>query len=122
MTTYEEHTGWTAAGTNPVPRRTFVISDAHGYPEIIENALEHGDFRPGIDGFVYAGDFVDRGPDARGCLDLIERYATEVLVGNHELAVLAGFPLFEQTPESRGSARCCSTGCLRAIRRPRGRR
>lgn len=83
------------------PTRTFVISDAHGYPELIENALEHGEFSPGIDDFVYAGDFVDRGPDAERCLDLIERYATHVLVGNHELAVLLGFRLFEQTLKSR---------------------
>ena len=83
------------------PRRVFVISDAHGYPELIANALEHGGFRPGADAFVYAGDLVDRGPDPEGCLELVETYATEVLVGNHELAVLEGFDLFEQTSESR---------------------
>ncbi len=82
-------------------RRTFVISDVHGYPELIENALDHGGFRAGVDEFIYAGDFVDRGPDADGCLRLLERYATRILVGNHELAVLLGFPLFEQTPESK---------------------
>ncbi|MHB8870622.1 MAG: metallophosphoesterase [Thermoleophilia bacterium] len=87
--------------TESAPARTFVISDAHGCPELITGALEHGGFRLGIDAFVYAGDFVDRGPDALGCLAVIERYATEVLVGNHELAVLLGFPLFEQTRESR---------------------
>lgn len=81
--------------------RTFVISDAHGYPELITRALEHGGFREGTDDFVYAGDFVDRGPDAAGCLEVIEQYATEVLVGNHELAVLLGFVLCEQTPGSR---------------------
>jgi Calcineurin-like phosphoesterase len=91
----------TRPDTEGAPKRTFVISDAHGYPQIIENALEHGGFTPGVDAFIYVGDFVDRGPDAQGCLDLIERYATEVLVGNHELAVIVGFPLFEQTPESR---------------------
>lgn len=88
-------------GPDYAPTRTFVISDAHGYPDLIENALEHGEFSPGIDDLVYAGDFVDRGPDAEGCLELIERYATHVLVGNHELAVLLGFQLFEQTRESR---------------------
>src|SRR5665811_2104756 len=66
------------------PARTFVISDAHGYPELITAALEHGGFRPGTDAFVYAGDFVDRGPDVQGCLEVIETQATEVLVGNHE--------------------------------------
>ena len=80
--------------------RTFVVSDAHGYPELISNALEHGGFRPGEDDFVYAGDFLDRGPDPEGCLELVERLATEVLFGNHEAAVLLGFPVFPQDPDS----------------------
>ena len=82
--------------------RTIVVSDAHGYPAVIANALEHARFRPGVDRFVYAGDFVDRGPDELGCLELVERYATQVLVGNHELAVLVDYPLAEQTAASRG--------------------
>lgn len=81
--------------------RTFVISDAHGYPEIIQGALDHGHFRPGVDAFVYAGDLLDRGPDSAGCLELVERYAIEVLVGNHELAVLLGFPISGSDRQSR---------------------
>jgi hypothetical protein len=80
--------------------RTFVVSDAHGYPELIANALEHGAFRPGEDGFVYAGDLLDRGPDPEGCLELVGRFATEVLFGNHEAAVLLGFPVFPQDLDS----------------------
>jgi hypothetical protein len=79
-----------------------VIADAHGYPETIQGALEHGGFRPGEDAFVYAGDFLDRGPDPEGCLELVERHATEVLVGNHELAVLLGLPISGFERESRG--------------------
>jgi hypothetical protein len=81
--------------------RTFVISDAHGYPELIKSALEHGRFACGKDRLVYAGDFVDRGPDPQGCFDLIERYATEVLLGNHDLAALLDFVVWPQSPESR---------------------
>jgi len=80
--------------------RTFVIADAHGYPELIENALRHGEFHPGEDNFVFAGDLLDRGPDAESCLGLVERYATEVLFGNHEAAVLLGFPILPQNPAS----------------------
>lgn len=97
---HAEERGATPPSSAPI-RRTLVISDAHGHPELIENVLAHAGFRPGMDDLIYAGDFLDRGPDEQGCLDLIERYATEVLVGNHELAVLVGFRLFEQTPESR---------------------
>lgn len=76
--------------------RTLLISDAHGYPELIANALEHAGFRPGEDAFVYGGDFLDRGADPGRCLELVERYATEVLVGNHELAALLRFPVWPQ--------------------------
>jgi hypothetical protein len=74
--------------------RTIVIGDSHGYPWVISNALEHFGFEKGVDRFVYTGDFIDRGPDARGCFELIEQNADVVLVGNHELFVLMG-ELFE---------------------------
>ena len=82
--------------------RTFVISDAHGYPGLIRGALDHGGFDPDVDAFVYAGDLLDRGPDPAGCVGLIERYATEVLLGNHELAVLLTFPIWPQDWASVG--------------------
>lgn len=82
--------------------RTFVISDAHGCPEIILNSLEHGSFDPGQDSFVYAGDLLDRGEDAQGCIALVERYASEVVLGNHDVAALLGFYVFPQNPESPG--------------------
>jgi hypothetical protein len=82
-------------------RRTFVLSDAHGHPELIEQALDHGGFRPGQDHFVYAGDLLDRGPDSAGCIELVQRYATEVLVGNHEMAVMLDFDMWGTDWDSR---------------------
>lgn len=82
--------------------RTFVIVDAHGYPELIQSALRHGGFEPGRDDFVYAGDLLDRGPDAAGCIALVESYATEVLLGNHDVAVLLDLYVYPQNPESPG--------------------
>jgi hypothetical protein len=81
--------------------RTFVVSDAHGSPEIILDALGHGGFAMGRDAFVYAGDLLDRGPRAKECVALAERYATEVLFGNHDAAALFGLPVWPQNPESR---------------------
>ncbi len=85
--------------------RTFVMSDAHGYPELIQNALDHGGFQPGTDGFVYAGDLLDRGPDPDGCIELVDRYATEVLLGNHEVGVLLDFTVYPRTEESQACRR-----------------
>ena len=93
--------GWSRAG--PVersPMRTFVIADAHGYPELIQNALDHGGFQPGQDAFVFAGDLLDRGPDVEGCIALVETHATEVLLGNHDVPVLLDLELYPQDPES----------------------
>jgi hypothetical protein len=83
------------------PERTFVVSDSHGHPEVIAAALEHGCFLPGVDALVFAGDLVDRGPDPEGCLALLDSCGAEILVGNHDAAVILGFPLFEQSSESR---------------------
>ena len=82
--------------------RTFVIADAHGHPELIQNALRHGGFEPGRDAFVYAGDLLDRGPDGEGCIALVEKYATEVLLGNHDVAALLGLDIFPQNSDSPG--------------------
>ncbi len=81
--------------------RTLVIADAHGYPEVIRAALHHAGFEPGEDRLVFAGDFLDRGPDPQGCLDLVDRYADEVLLGNHDLAVLLDTFIWPQEPQSR---------------------
>ena len=74
-------------------RRTIVISDAHGYPAFIENALAHACFDPVIDRLVFAGDFIDRGPDSERCLELIEEHADIILFGNHEVELMIGAPI-----------------------------
>jgi hypothetical protein len=81
-------------------RRTFVLSDVHGYPRLIRNALTHGHFDTALDRLVYAGDALDRGPDPKGCIDLLTGLQADVLFGNHEVAVLLGFRVFEQDPRS----------------------
>ena len=81
--------------------RTIVISDAHGYPQLVRNALEHAQYEAGVDRLVFAGDFADRGPDGRACLELIEASGAEVLWGNHDVAVLLGRPIDPQHPASR---------------------
>jgi hypothetical protein len=80
--------------------RTIVISDIHGYPELIEHALEHSGFRPGEDRFVFAGDFMDGGPGVERALQLIEELADVILLGNHEMAAMFGMEIMPQDPHA----------------------
>ncbi len=82
--------------------RTFVVADAHGHPELIRGALRRGGFESGEDDFVYAGDLLDRGPDGPGCITLVESDATEVLLGNHDVAAMLGLVVYPQNRESPG--------------------
>lgn len=71
----------------------YAIGDIHGnswvlrqaYEQIRRDALEQGIARPAV---VLLGDYVDRGPDSRGVLDLILRARAEFdqveLRGNHD--------------------------------------
>ncbi|HET6493936.1 MAG TPA: metallophosphoesterase [Thermoleophilia bacterium] len=91
--------------------RTIIISDAHGYPELIRNALTHSGFCSGEDVLVYAGDFVHRGPAAAECVSLVEgsgRLSASpldprpgdvvILWGNHDVAVLLGTFTYPNSP------------------------
>lgn len=84
--------------------RTIVISDIHGYPELIEHALEHAQFRHGEDRFIFAGDFMDGGPGAERALEIIEELADVVLLGNHEMAAMFGMEIHPQNEDSFGFA------------------
>ena len=67
------------------------IGDIHGQPAALEDLLAqvlpemHGD-----DTLVFLGDYIDRGPDSRACVDRIIRLRAEspfkviTLLGNHE--------------------------------------
>jgi hypothetical protein len=89
----EPAAGHSTVGPRCEPRRTLVLSDAHGYPEFIEAALEHAAFDPALDRLIYAGDFIDRGPEPERCLELIEAAADVILFGNHEAELMLGAPI-----------------------------
>ena len=69
-------------------RRTFVIGDVHGCVDEVDRLLEF--VAPGAsDTVCFLGDYVDRGPSARGVIDRLIRLRTEgpkcvFLKGNHE--------------------------------------
>lgn len=68
------------------------IGDIHGCAHTLDALLEKLDLAAD-DHLVFIGDYVDRGPDARGVIDrllaLREEYACTFLRGNHEALMLA---------------------------------
>jgi len=83
---------------------TLVLSDAHGYPELICNALQASGCGTGFgpERIVFAGDVVDRGDRPRECLKLLEGAGAEMLWGNHDVAVLLDRFVYPCSGESRG--------------------
>lgn len=68
---------------------TYIIGDIHGCLGRIEKLLEIINPHPERDRMVFLGDYVDRGPDPKGVVDLLirvkaEHPATVFLRGNHE--------------------------------------
>jgi serine/threonine protein phosphatase 1 len=65
----------------------YAVGDIHGEREMLEELLAALPRKPG-DRFVFVGDYVDRGPDPRGVVDTLIRFAAEhpcvFLLGNHE--------------------------------------
>jgi serine/threonine protein phosphatase 1 len=70
---------------------TFVIGDIHGNLAALSDVLSQ--LRPeltGSDTVVFLGDYIDRGPESRGCIDAVLTFRREIgsevvcLLGNHE--------------------------------------
>lgn len=64
--------------------RTIVVSDIHGQPFLLENALKHSQFDKDKDQLVFAGDFCDIGEDSLRVLQILEDNKAVMVVGNHE--------------------------------------
>lgn len=68
--------------------RRFAISDIHGHPKTLEALLDRIQLSPS-DRLFLLGDYINKGPDSKGALDLILRlkargYQLVCLKGNHE--------------------------------------
>jgi serine/threonine protein phosphatase 1 len=77
-----------------------IIGDLHGNRAGLDRLLDRLRARPdfGNRWIVFVGDFVDRGPDPRGTLDVVlslhgEHRKTAAVMGNHDLAIAAALGL-----------------------------
>lgn len=66
--------------------RVVVLSDVHGFAEKVRAVVDHYDNDVH---YVFNGDCVDRGPDSKGVLDIIQETGGDLVLGNHEWVLLA---------------------------------
>ena len=77
---------------------TIAVGDIHGNLSALNNVLDQlrRELLP-VDTVVFLGDYIDRGPDSKRCVDAILRFRNEVggevvaLMGNHEDWLLRTF-------------------------------
>lgn len=84
--------------------RTLVLADIHAFPDLIFSAIEAEEKASGIkvERIVFAGDYIDIGPDPLAVLDFVENdpRVVSVLWGNHDAAIIAKQRISPQSPES----------------------
>jgi len=82
--------------------RTFVIGDIHGCKGMLLGLLDLIKYEPSKDHLIFVGDYIDRGPDSKGVVDLLlelkalSKGKVQCILGNHEallLDVISGFGL-----------------------------
>jgi serine/threonine protein phosphatase 1 len=67
----------------------YAIGDIHGYRDKVERLIDKLSYDPTVDRLIFLGDYIDRGPESKGVIDLmIELKHTNAsnifLMGNHE--------------------------------------
>ncbi len=87
-----------------------IIGDVHGYASLLRKLFKSAGYRKSGSGFVHSGrkavfvgDFVNRGPEIRECLQLIRSMTEEgnamAVLGNHEVnAILSGLKRESKEP------------------------
>lgn len=71
--------------------RILAISDIHGHRALLENVLRQASYKPGKDRLFLLGDYIDRGPDSLGTLEMVKELVeggAVALRGNHEQMLL----------------------------------
>ncbi|MCR8635854.1 metallophosphoesterase [Paenibacillus radicis (ex Xue et al. 2023)] len=67
--------------------RLLAVSDIHGYGWLLEGLLKHADYNSAKDHLYLLGDYVNKGPDSAGTLELIRKLmdgGAVALQGNNE--------------------------------------
>lgn len=67
-------------------QKTVIITDVHGYSDKLGAAVNH--YGENVR-YIMGGDFINKGPDSKGVMDILSGLDTVLLAGNHEWILLA---------------------------------
>ena len=70
-------------------KRIWVVGDLHGCKTLFDQALSKVQFDTETDLIISVGDLIDRGPDSKGCLDLLQYPWFKAVMGNHDLMAIS---------------------------------
>ena len=81
--------------------RTLVIGDIHGCSEALSQLMEKIKPLTKNDTLIFMGDYIDRGPDSKGVIDIVLQLRREhnrviTLMGNHEFMLLGAMKGYGQ--------------------------
>ena len=75
-------------------QRRLVVSDIHGESQRLAKVLALAHYDPAADRLFLLGDYIDRGPDSRGTLEIVEELVSRgavALLGNHDLMMVSTY-------------------------------
>lgn len=87
--------------------RLFAVSDIHGHGRLLERLLDEAGYNPLADRLFLLGDYVNKGPDSAGTLELAHRLCADgavALQGNNERKWLEQVP-GSAVPDGRAADR-----------------
>lgn len=77
-------------------RPTVVMTDVHGHSDLLKQTVDYyGDEAL----YIMGGDFINKGPDSKGVMDMLGQLDSVLLDGNHEWVMMAS--LYEADSERR---------------------
>lgn len=74
--------------------RMILVGDIHGELKNLKRLLRKLNFDSKRDHLVILGDFISKGPDSIGVVELLDKYNAECVLGNHEYYVLNNYAQF----------------------------
>lgn len=69
--------------------KTIIIGDVHGCLRELQDLLVKADYEAGLDRLIFVGDIINKGPDTLGVLNLVKNLNAEMVLGNHECALIS---------------------------------